>query len=152
MLLEIYILFKNTVKTLTWDTSWPVWSFIVVVIIACQFVTPRIVIWGKSVVASSATCVIKMATAASGTRGVVVSQSQICLWRWLRSIETVNHWENIKLMSTQLTCAGRQRNQSSSKLPGLVSLTSQVVRCWEASVWILKFKAQFLAPVAVPKK
>ena len=59
--------------------------------------------------------------------------------------------EDIKF-SAQLTCAGRQWIYSSSKLPGLVALTSQVVRCWEASVGILKFKAQFLAPVAMTKK
>ena len=67
------------------------------------------------------------------------------------------HWDseplkNIKLLDTKPTFAGRQWLQSSSKLPGLVALASQVVRCWEASVRILKLKAQFLASVAMPKK
>ena len=84
--------FLKIIEKLTWNTSRPVWSFIIIVVVAVQLVASRVEVWGKSVVTPSAACVVEMTTSAAWTRRVVVSDSQICLWRWIRSIETVDHW------------------------------------------------------------
>ena len=86
---------KNLTIAPTWNTCWPVWSFVVVVIITSQCVAPLGVVGGKLVVTSSAARVVEVTTAAPRTQGVVVSQSQIRFRRWLRSIETVDNWGKI---------------------------------------------------------
>ena len=88
----LYYHLKNDWKKPTWNTSRPVWSFIVIVVVAVQNVAMPVEVGGKSVVTPRAACVVEMTTSAARTWRVVVSDSQICFWRWIRSIETVDHW------------------------------------------------------------
>ena len=120
---HIWYSFKKWLKKLTWNTSRPVWSFIVIVVITVQNVASRVEVGGKSVVTPSAACVVEMTTSAAGTWRVVVSNSQICLWRWNRSIETVDHWgKDVKeIFSSTHVCREAMNLYSRSDRSGILN-------------------------------
>ena len=70
---------------------------------------------------SSAARVVEVTTAAPRTQGVVVSQSQVCLRRWLRSIETVDNWrENVQHLMLSEMEAAPQNNNRLNQLQGVI--------------------------------